>query len=65
MSQMAGDTEASQAQPGARGGAEASPPPEADQEDVRRDDLVDEMGRGSFPGSDPPSTWAGADRTRR
>lgn len=24
--------------------------------------LVDEMGEESFPDSDPPSTWAGADR---
>jgi hypothetical protein len=23
------------------------------------DDETDEMGRQSFPGSDPPSTWAG------
>jgi hypothetical protein len=25
------------------------------------DELADEMGAESFPGSDPPSTWAGPD----
>lgn len=28
------------------------------------DALVDEMDEESFPGSDPPSTWAGHDRSR-
>jgi hypothetical protein len=28
------------------------------------DDLVDEMVEESFPGSDPPSSWAGADTPR-
>jgi hypothetical protein len=26
------------------------------------DDLADEMSKESFPTSDPPSTWGGADR---
>jgi hypothetical protein len=28
---------------------------------VSQEDLADEMGMESFPGSDPPSTWAGPD----
>lgn len=29
------------------------------------DELADEMSADSFPGSDPPSTWAGADQPGR
>lgn len=28
------------------------------------DELADEMSKESFPGSDPPSTWAGTDQPR-
>lgn len=35
---------------------------QAEDDDVSsEDDLVDELGRESFPTSDPPSTWAGSD----
>lgn len=36
--------------------------PDADAEFVHDDALVEEMDIESFPGSDPPSTWAGHDR---
>jgi len=29
---------------------------------LSEDELVDEMSEESFPTSDPPSTWGGADR---
>lgn len=31
--------------------------------DAQADRLLDEVGRESFPSSDPPSSWAGHDRT--
>lgn len=37
-------------------------PDDHDERDL--DSLADEMSRGSFPTSDPPSTWAGKDRAR-
>lgn len=66
MTQMARNAETPPTRRGVRGGAAAASRHEAaDREAARRDDdLVDEMGRGSFPSSDPPSTWAGADRSR-
>ena len=39
--------------------------PDEDAETLAREDaLVEEMDEESFPGSDPPSTWAGPDRPR-
>ncbi|WP_377639358.1 hypothetical protein [Oryzobacter terrae] len=35
---------------------------QADADFAHDDALVDEMDEESFPGSDPPSTWAGHDR---
>ena len=41
--------------------ADADQPTPDDHKDDHPDELVDEMVDESFPGSDPPGTWAGPD----
>jgi hypothetical protein len=35
--------------------------PTGDESHIRQDEGVDEVGRESFPASDPPSSWSGED----
>ncbi|MFQ6171588.1 hypothetical protein ACK8HX_08285 [Oryzobacter sp. R7] len=44
------------------GAGPTTPGTEAEEARAHDDALADEMEEESFPGSDPPSTWAGHDR---